>query len=77
MKQILPTRLFLEKILLIRTFLPKYTLLGPQRLFERSGQEFDTYLFKKFEFGIKFHTVAINELLCMKNAGAQIVMDFS
>ena len=23
------------------------------------------------------HTVAINELLCMKNAGAQIAMDFS
>ena len=54
MKQILPTRLFLEKILLIRTFLPKYTLLGPQRLFERSGQEFDTYVLKKFKFGIKF-----------------------
>jgi hypothetical protein len=25
----------------------------------------------------KFYTVAINELLCMKNAGAQIAMDFS
>ena len=24
-----------------------------------------------------FYTVAINELLCMKNAGAQMAMDFS
>ena len=23
------------------------------------------------------HTVAVNDLLCMKNAGAQIAMDFS
>ena len=27
--------------------------------------------------GQSCHTVAINELLCMKNAGAQIAMDFS
>ena len=27
--------------------------------------------------GIYGHTVTINELLCMKNAGAQIAMDFS
>ena len=26
---------------------------------------------------MKLQTVAINELLCMKNAGAQIAMDFS
>ena len=31
---------------------------------------------KKTHFDIVRGTVAINELLCMKNAGAQIAMDF-
>ena len=32
---------------------------------------------KIIKSGTRLFTVAINELLCMKNAGAQIAMDFS
>ena len=38
----------------------------------------DVYYFAATKRSIvELFTVAINELLCMKNAGAQIAMDFS
>ena len=45
--------------------------------------EYHSYLEKKITYVLStkpaqdFSTVAINDLLCMKNAGAQIAIDFS
>ena len=50
--------------------------------FRRAHQKKRSARFQMFESGYETRgcanrTVAINELLCMKNAGAQIAMDFS
>ena len=43
----------------------------------RTQPELDKHLRNIHRYITYFITVAINELLCMKNAGAQIAMDFS
>ena len=58
------------KTLEVNLIVSKELLKNQQCVFNASFRSF-------FIHGVSRHTVAINELLCMKNAGAQIAMDFS